>query len=207
MDLAHARHIANQVVGWLRPACERIDIAGSIRRGVPDVTDIEIVALPLRAPRPTFGDARSGRSPLDALLATLDSRGDLRLDERLPRNGPRYKRLRSSSGVTVHLYLATDDNYGITLAARTGDAEFARRLVLPHAMYGLIPGGLRLDLNGSLYRVDGSTETMLSCPDEATFFGYLGIDDVPDPADRTEATARRLATLLGLVPERARVHA
>ena len=47
MELSKARDIADQVIERLRPHCERVQIAGSIRRGKERVKDIEIVASPL----------------------------------------------------------------------------------------------------------------------------------------------------------------
>jgi len=46
MNLTEAQRIAQIVKSELSPHCERIEIAGSIRRGKPEVKDIEIVAIP-----------------------------------------------------------------------------------------------------------------------------------------------------------------
>ncbi len=45
--LADANPIAQRLHELLRPACERVAIAGSIRRAKPLVADIELVAMPL----------------------------------------------------------------------------------------------------------------------------------------------------------------
>lgn len=45
MKLEQALEIAEKVKALLAPHCERIEIAGSIRRKKPDVKDIEIVGL------------------------------------------------------------------------------------------------------------------------------------------------------------------
>jgi DNA polymerase (family 10) len=44
--LAKLRDYADRIVSELAPHCERIEIAGSIRRGLPDVNDIDLVILP-----------------------------------------------------------------------------------------------------------------------------------------------------------------
>ena len=44
--LEEARRVAEKVVEALTPFCQRIEIAGSIRRGRPFVGDIDIVLLP-----------------------------------------------------------------------------------------------------------------------------------------------------------------
>jgi DNA polymerase/3'-5' exonuclease PolX len=47
--------IARAVVERLRPACQRIEIAGSLRRHRPMVGDIEICAIPIM-PTDLFGE-------------------------------------------------------------------------------------------------------------------------------------------------------
>jgi len=116
--LADAERLAAEVVDLLDPVCERIEIAGSIRRRVEMVGDIEIVVMP----RPYEVNGRfSGPYDLrglfseqvswtpDGLTPRVDillSRG--RLEKRLdvkgrPRYGPKLKYLRYR-GVGVDLF-------------------------------------------------------------------------------------------------------
>jgi len=44
--LEDARQIIGELVALLRPACERIEIAGSVRRGKLEVHDAEVVIIP-----------------------------------------------------------------------------------------------------------------------------------------------------------------
>jgi len=46
MELEKAKAIAEQIRVLLRPACNRIEIAGSIRRRKPEVGDIELLCIP-----------------------------------------------------------------------------------------------------------------------------------------------------------------
>lgn len=46
MKLERATIIADKVVTALRPLCERIEIAGSVRRARPEVNDVDLVLLP-----------------------------------------------------------------------------------------------------------------------------------------------------------------
>lgn len=46
MELERARKLAGQIVEQLGPMCEKIEVAGSIRRGRPNVNDIDLVVLP-----------------------------------------------------------------------------------------------------------------------------------------------------------------
>ncbi len=73
MPLAPARRLAEALVRELEPACERIEIAGSIRRGADHVGDLELLAIPRLEDRvapgqtsllvlpPTTADLRGGR--------------------------------------------------------------------------------------------------------------------------------------------------
>ena len=46
MPLAQAQGYAEKVLEWLGPFCERIEVAGSIRRRRPEVNDVDIVVIP-----------------------------------------------------------------------------------------------------------------------------------------------------------------
>ncbi|GAJ14573.1 unnamed protein product, partial [marine sediment metagenome] len=46
MKLEQAQKIAEEVVKRLSPYCQRIQIAGSIRRQKPQVRDVDIVLIP-----------------------------------------------------------------------------------------------------------------------------------------------------------------
>jgi DNA polymerase/3'-5' exonuclease PolX len=50
MDGAQALAIAERTRAALAPYCDRIEIAGSIRRRNPSVKDIELVAIPRQVP-------------------------------------------------------------------------------------------------------------------------------------------------------------
>lgn len=46
MPLAKAQKIAENVKSFLEPYCQRVEIAGSVRREKTEVGDIEIVVIP-----------------------------------------------------------------------------------------------------------------------------------------------------------------
>jgi DNA polymerase/3'-5' exonuclease PolX len=56
MLIAQATVIAERVKAELAPYCERIEIAGSVRRRKPQVKDIELVAIPRQVTADRFGD-------------------------------------------------------------------------------------------------------------------------------------------------------
>src|SRR5215471_6986088 len=62
---ALARKVAEQLVAELAPRCERIEIAGSLRRGKAEVGDIEILYVPTHGAGADAGGAvRPGRRSL-----------------------------------------------------------------------------------------------------------------------------------------------
>ncbi len=198
MRLQEATTVASEVRAWLAPACDRIEVAGSVRRGKADVRDLEIVAIPRRAGRPVFG--QPPLAPLDALLADLVRQWHLRWDRETPRNGPKHKRLvHDSTHQRIDLFLTTPENWGNILAIRTGDADFSRLLVTKRTEGGLMPYGY-CQRDGALWevvlKVAGPTvqfDRRIPCPEEADFFGELGIWSVPAPEARTGDLARQLA--------------
>ena len=106
---AEALPVAEELRELLAPACERIVIAGSLRRRKALVSDVELVA------EPRYYDAAEGlfdtvrRSALDAVVATLDRR-EVRLHRRdgseevQTRDGNAYKAL-AYRGLPVDLFL------------------------------------------------------------------------------------------------------
>lgn len=70
IPLEKAASLAARIVEVLSPACTRIEIAGSIRRQVPHVGDIDIVALPLPGHNEELG--RLFRSCAEPLGIQLD---------------------------------------------------------------------------------------------------------------------------------------
>jgi DNA polymerase/3'-5' exonuclease PolX len=52
MTLPQAHRYALTVVAWLGPTCERIEVAGSLRRLRPVVNDIDLVVIPKTIPVP-----------------------------------------------------------------------------------------------------------------------------------------------------------
>lgn len=181
-----------EIVTVLRPACERIEIAGGIRRGKPEPHDAEIVALPNWEQELFGGDTRSCPM-LDAVLHYAVGAGFLRYDELVKRNGPLYKRfvLPCCPEVAVDLFLATHDNYGNTLAIRTGDADFSHEMMIAAVRRG------QRQLNGYLWWVRGGKadiegEGLISCPTEEAYFEAIGWPWV-EPAARNIEMARRLS--------------
>ena len=139
IPLEEARRIAAAIVEKLRPFCERIEVAGSIRRERPMVNDVDIVAFPKEL-------------CLSMLTETIKSLAELAID------GPKIKRFRFE-GVSVDIYLATRDAWATLMLIRTGSAENNRRLcgIAKHKGWTLKANGEGL-LNEAGKRVASDTE-------------------------------------------------
>jgi DNA polymerase/3'-5' exonuclease PolX len=118
-SLTEARAIAERVVELLAPHCERLAIAGSIRREKALVGDIEIVAIPQPYEIDMFA---SGLAPIVNGWRKL--KGDLQY------NKCKYTQRLLPEGIKLDLFFATNRNWGWIMALRTGSADFARYKLL-----------------------------------------------------------------------------
>ena len=123
MELAEATRHADHAIGVLAPYCERIEVAGSVRRKAPTVGDIEIVCIPKSSPVVNlFGECESEvrdwrfGAGVDALGSKV--RGDAH-------HGKAFCRL-SDDGILFDIFTATPENWGYIFAIRTGSAAFSR---------------------------------------------------------------------------------
>ena len=133
MRLSEADAVAAVVVAQLEPHCERIKIAGSIRRRRPEVGDIEVVAIA----RPyDVGLFESGLAKVVNRWPKV--KGELgpncRYTQRLvPLVPPLHELLGPSLGkvgdVKLDLFFASPDNWGLIFAIRTGSADFSHKVL------------------------------------------------------------------------------
>ena len=186
IPLPVARGIADELRDLLAPACERIEIAGSIRRRKPEVRDIEIVAIPRFEQVTTglFEDVAHQVDMLHAQIAGLigvDQLGSRRVEvhrrygsvETQERMGERYKAL-VYRDLPVDLFTATAETWGCIFALRTGPGDWNTKLVT--------------DCQRFFRRVDGARVLYLGkpvpTPTEEEFFAALGQPWV-DPWERS----------------------
>lgn len=166
-----AAKLADAIAAALAPACERIEIAGSIRRRSTNPKDVEIVAVP-RAARDLFGDiAVDEPHELDVHVRRLIIGGRLtpRLNSAGVRcMGPRHMRLVAvQSGLPIDLFCVLPPaQWGAILAIRTGPAEYSERLVTNCKKRGL------QCVDGRLLTPRGR---VVETPEEADFIRECGL--------------------------------
>lgn len=115
MQYHQAFKIAQNIKDALAPHCERIEIAGSIRRKKNEVKDIEIVAIP--KPYET-GLFESG-------IATVVNQWQ-KVKGELP---CKYTQRILPEGIKLDLFFAQRDNWGLIFAIRTGSADYSHKVL------------------------------------------------------------------------------
>jgi DNA polymerase/3'-5' exonuclease PolX len=167
MKLEAAQRIAEKIKGALAPFCDRIEIAGSIRRQRPEVGDIDIVCQPK-------GEAGKQAIAARCLQGATFLKG-----------GEQYLVFTLANGLQLDLWFAhaatgdllgngTPDNWVTLLICRTGSMEFNIELAkLAHSY------GLHWNPHSGLYR----NGEWLYVPTEEAFFDALGMAYVK-PEDR-----------------------
>lgn len=183
MPLAEAQALAEEVIAYLYSACERIRVAGSIRRGKADIGDLELVCVPMfQESLDLFGDALpERRNMLDERCNDLLAEGVLshRPDKNgRPAWGSKLKRA-TYRGVGLDLFAVTEPaQLGVVYLIRTGPADFSHRLVTPKEHGGWMPSGLYCR-DGGIWRNGAIVPT----PTEHDVFALLGREYI-EPEER-----------------------
>jgi DNA polymerase/3'-5' exonuclease PolX len=116
MKHADALAMAEDALNALKPYCERILIAGSIRRQRHEVKDCELVAIPRRVPGGLFGD----EFEVDPGFVTAVNQWEFVKGQPTGKYAQRVL----PGGIKLDLFIATPENWGWQLVIRTGSAEF-----------------------------------------------------------------------------------
>lgn len=114
MELQKALEIAESVKAQLAPHCQRIEIAGSIRRKKPDVKDIEIVAIPKPYDTGLFASG----------VATVVNQWP-KIKGELP---CKYTQRMLPERIKLDLFFAVRENWGLIYAIRTGSDDYCYKV-------------------------------------------------------------------------------
>lgn len=160
--LMTALKIGDAIVRKLSPYCVKVAIAGSIRRKVPFVKDIEIVCQPMP-------EHQARKFDLKKLIDYTN----------VVKDGDRYKQLVLSEGIKLDLFIVLPPaQWGVIFAIRTGGANFSKRLVT-NKPWGFLPVGYKVK-NGAVWKGD----EMIKIDEEDELFRLCGIDWI-DPIYRS----------------------
>ena len=206
--LAHAQRLTDMLVKTLKPACERIEVAGSIRRKKATVGDIEIVCIPtivetnLPGQLSLFGMGEDRpaeirvESKLEKLLQRLVDEKVLRdqpptgIDARAAQ-GPRYKKFWKREPVQgewmqIDLFITTATSWGAIYTIRTGPGDFSKAMVTHIKIatkYRQMGGDLIVEETGEVVPV----------PEEIDYFRRAGVAFIEPKARSVGALRSALA--------------
>jgi DNA polymerase (family 10) len=176
-----ARKVADALAAELTPRCERIEIAGSLRRGKADVGDIEILYVPrigqVRVPGELF--PRQGSLTDELLEQWLAKRV---LVKRPNVNGTtawgaqNKLAVHVASGIPVDLFAATAERWFVSLVVRTGSKEMNTTLA-----NSALRRGMQLHAYGVLE--NSKTGEQIIPQSEREVFERLGVP-YREPAER-----------------------
>ena len=172
LALPAARHLAAQIVCSIRPVCQRIRVAGSVRRGCPTVGDIELLVIP-KFSASLLPDV-PGVSLLDLQLDALMKqgrlmrawRGDTPMAELTCKDfyiGSLFKR---GELFKVQINISDFERWPVELAIKTGSAEFSHKLVTYRSQRdnpGFLPSHWRIGDGWKVYEYlgDGSERRLM----------------------------------------------
>lgn len=189
MNYAQAIRRAELLVEDMRPHCERVVVAGSIRRHKTDgIKDVEIVAIP------RWESARAGLFAEDvtkenALWKWAQERSVVewikpgKTDPEKAEIKPdgKYWRGLFGDGIKLDLFLCTPVNWGIILMIRTGPSDYSRKMVTLKSLGGWLKDELEIRVrDGHVQKLDG---TIIPTTEEADVYKLWKYKFV-EPEDR-----------------------
>ena len=164
IPLAEARDLAGLVIAILTPVCDRVKVAGSVRRKKETVGDIEIVCIP-KAKTDLFGEVYREVSDINNALYYIGG-------YTFPRfNGDKFKQFRLGP-CNCDLFITSPECWGMIYTIRTGSADFSHRLVTPKNQGGLCPSYLQAKEGRLLHRETGRA---YDTPEEKDVFRIMGL--------------------------------
>jgi len=126
MVLEEARNIAINLWNFLKPQCDIIKIAGSIRREKPEVKDIEIVALPKTVDVKDLFDNVIGKQRIPEWKQAVDTLGQVVKGT----TSGRYMQIQlKNENIVLDLFMPEDFDYWRQFAIRTGSADWTARFI------------------------------------------------------------------------------
>lgn len=177
LSLREATILARLIVEKLRPFCDRIEIAGSIRRQKAWVNDIEILSIPKSERREReelvqpadLWTAAVYRKVVDVIrdpgYAKTIEEFAVEIVKGRKLHEAKYTQALLEGGVKVDLFTARPETWGYQLVIRTGSAEYSQ---------AILGRGNKLGYRG----VDGEWTRFgkpVPVPEEKTVYELLGI--------------------------------
>jgi DNA polymerase/3'-5' exonuclease PolX len=168
MRLQDALSLAQKVCAVLAPFCERVEVAGSVRRGKAEVHDIDIVAIPKAGWYPSaFGfdvEFSADKVWANMIPAVLRGKGLT-----VYASGPELLHCSFPDGAQLDLYHARPETWGVILLVRTGSKEHNVKLCTIAQSKGL-----KLSASVGVVTRQG-IGNIIACRTEEEIFEALGL--------------------------------
>lgn len=173
--LSTARGIAEEIIENISSVCERVEIAGSIRRERPFVKDIEICVVPRwseTSKQIDLFNTTSVRANLlyehlkdDSFIRWIKPGTNQIIDWHIKPDGKYWRGLIGQ--IKLDLFIANKENFGAVFLVRTGSSQFSNALYL----YARNRKGFDKGQDGFLVKDGKRIET----PNEADVFNAVGL--------------------------------
>lgn len=122
MNLAKAQHYAEHLLMWLAPYCERIEVAGSIRRGLANCNDVDLVCIPkMDIERDMLQEVTGERNLLWEFLTAHVAAGKATIQS--GGNQPGKYIILQLPKCQLDVFFATEETWGTRFLCRTGSKE------------------------------------------------------------------------------------
>lgn len=127
MKLTEALPLAESIKAELAPFCSRIEIAGSIRRKCAEVGDIEIVCIVSK-----HVDFWQQVNRYHKIKGSTGAKYTQRVywltdDHTISNEG--FFHEKTAQWITIDIFIATKDNWGLIYAIRTGSAKYSHNVL------------------------------------------------------------------------------
>ncbi len=170
MELIKAQKIAEKYVSILAPFCDRIEVAGSVRRKKPEPNDIEIVCIPKKI---NVGDSETFFNEPKFVVHPNFIYEVNKLQKVKGEPTGKYTQRILPEGINLDLFIANKDNWGYILAIRIGPDGYSKYLASTWVRQGFKGVDGKLTKDGEIIPVR----------EERDLFWILGLEYV-DPEYR-----------------------
>lgn len=126
MFLKQARQIAVEICYRLQPYCDRINIAGSIRRRKPEVKDIEIIVQPQAVPIIDLFENIIGSQRSPEFICIVNGLGIIIKGKA---SDGKMMQIELREKVMLDLFIPDDFDYYRQFAIRTGSANYSQSVI------------------------------------------------------------------------------
>lgn len=132
MELQSAKKISDYLISTIKPYCEpgKCFVAGSVRREVWEVKDIEIVCMPrlkIVEQNNLFGESTGSSRVIDPGFVQAVNSWGAAIKGKISEKYMQIYCGCTGDQINVDLFMPNDDNFFRILAIRTGSADYAHK--------------------------------------------------------------------------------